>query len=196
MQQLVQRRDISLRHLQSLELAQLSVVAQTRYHVPQPVERVVQTVHPSSFPRVRGQPPLPQHLYTRRRPVFHPVVMHALPRLFTGRVLDLPLVPGRVALPALPLALLDNVALVPLCMGRVRATQINYVAPLPVTVLPAIIPSQKTITFRDPEEALLLALPDEIAPVVPQRIRVALMMMMLLLVHFWRHVLFTILTGG
>lgn len=60
-QQIVQRCDVSLCHLKSLVLGQLSILPQLRQERPQPIERLVQILHPASLPRIGGQPPLPQH---------------------------------------------------------------------------------------------------------------------------------------
>lgn len=67
----MQGRNVSLGHLQRLELRQFPVVAERRHDVPQTVEGVVQTVHPPSFAGVRRQPALLHHLdagLRRRRP--------------------------------------------------------------------------------------------------------------------------------
>lgn len=57
MQQLVQRRDVRLRHLQRLVLGELAVVAEGGDDVAEPVERVVEAVHAASLPSVGGQAP-------------------------------------------------------------------------------------------------------------------------------------------
>ena len=50
--------DVGLGHLQGLKLGQLSVVAQVRHMLSQPLEGVVETVHPLPLPGIGGPPPL------------------------------------------------------------------------------------------------------------------------------------------
>ena len=50
--------DVSLRHLQRLELGQFAIAAQRRHHFSQFLERVVQTVHPATFAGIGRQPAL------------------------------------------------------------------------------------------------------------------------------------------
>ena len=191
LQQLVQRGDVGLRHLKSLEFTELPVVAETGDNVAQPVERVVQAVHPSSLARVRRQPSLSQHLDARRA-VLH--LLHALLCLL-ARVLDrrrdvhrvhvFLLVPGRLALAAV-LARCRRVALVP--RRGVRGAQIKDVAsPLPVRQI-AVISRQKTIAFRDTitlrrEETLLKTLAERVAPAAAEDVAARLLLLLLLL-HF------------
>ena len=57
-QQFPERSNVRLRHLERLELAEFPVVAQTGDVLSQPLEGVVQAVHPLPLPRVRRPTPL------------------------------------------------------------------------------------------------------------------------------------------
>lgn len=57
LQQLVQRRDVRLRHLQRLVLGELAVVAEGGDDVTEAVEGVVEAIHAAALPRVGGQTP-------------------------------------------------------------------------------------------------------------------------------------------
>lgn len=59
LQQLSQGADVNLGHLQSLRFGQLLLALQVRDDAPQPVERHVQSEHPSPLPGVGGQAPPP-----------------------------------------------------------------------------------------------------------------------------------------
>ena len=50
--------DVGLGHLKGLELGQLSVVAQVGHMLSQPLEGVVETVHPLPLPGIGSPPPL------------------------------------------------------------------------------------------------------------------------------------------
>ena len=55
--------DVEVRHLESLHLGQLLVLLahrllQARHHLPQPLEGVVETVHPLPLPGIGSPPPL------------------------------------------------------------------------------------------------------------------------------------------
>ena len=57
-EELPERPDVGLRHLERLELAELPVVAEGGDVLAQPLEGVVQPVHPLPLARVRRPPPL------------------------------------------------------------------------------------------------------------------------------------------
>ena len=57
-EELPERSDVGLRHLERLELAELPVVAEGGDVLAQPLEGVVQPVHPLPLARVRRPPPL------------------------------------------------------------------------------------------------------------------------------------------
>jgi len=78
LQQLVKRSYVGLRHLQRLEFAEFSVITEARHDVPQPVESVIQTVHPPPLSGIGRQPPLPEHLDAGR------AALHLLHRRFFG----------------------------------------------------------------------------------------------------------------
>uniref|UniRef100_A0AAG5DV85 Uncharacterized protein n=1 Tax=Anopheles atroparvus TaxID=41427 RepID=A0AAG5DV85_ANOAO len=58
----VQRGDVGLRHLERFELGQLPVVPERRYHISQPIERIVETVHPPALACIRRKAALFHHL--------------------------------------------------------------------------------------------------------------------------------------
>ena len=57
-EELPEGADVGLRHLEGLELAELPVVAEGGDVLAQPLEGVVQPVHPLPLARVRRPPPL------------------------------------------------------------------------------------------------------------------------------------------
>lgn len=66
-QQIAQRRNVGLRHLQCLVLGQLPIVSTRGKMLPQPVEGLVQPIHALPFPCIGRQAPLAlDHRWNRR----------------------------------------------------------------------------------------------------------------------------------